>query len=294
MTINFTFSNDNSRYYAAAQSGNTAKFLIGIRTSYQGSIGLYNIGVTDSLTYKPDKYVSQYGFWAYFISPTADCESKGSFYCLNTYDRAKFTFSFMQYAAHVPNGDFVKYLRRLLQLPLAAEYFPKLALQNNFIHYKDSNGTLTQLENNTTTQALMDYLNPTLQDVEFQEQITAARFIHWVMNDEEHRKLQIAIAVEHFKANMAIYAKQYQLNGMPDKICLAICDIRHQGRAMSTDIIAALNTGGNYDKAFTNLVNLGGVHYPERVRTLKNSIAKLVSQGILGTKKYDMASGEFI
>lgn len=294
MPVLFTFSNDNNKYYAAAQSGNTEKFLIGIRTNYLGNYGLFNITVNNNYVYVADNYAGQYGFWAYFISPTANCESSGSFFCLNTYDRAQFTFGFMQYAAHVPNGDFVKYLRRLLQLPLAPEYFPKLKLVNNYIHYCDSYGVLTQLENDTSTQGLMNYLNPGLIDIEYQEQITAARFIHWVMNDEEHRKLQIAVAIEHFKANMAEYCNQYMLNGVPDKVCLVICDIRHQGRASSAQIIQAMNTSGDYNKAFNNLLNLGIAHYPERIRTLKNSITKLVNLGILGIKVYNQSSGEFV
>jgi len=293
MPVNFTFSNENNKYYATALDRNPGKFLIGTKTNYQGSIGLFNTSLINTVTYKPEDYESQYGFWAYFIKPTAMCESKGSFFCLNTYDQAKFTFGFMQYAAHVPNGDFVKYLRKLIQLELAPEYFPKLVLKNNFIHYKDSNGSLTQLESNTTVQALQDYLNPTLKNIEFQEQITAARFIHWVINDEAHRKLQVEVAIEHFKTNMAIYSKHYQLNGVPDKVCLVLCDIRHQGRAYDTAIKPALNTNGDHEKAYQNLVNLGVGSYAERIKTLKNGISDLVTQNILGKKVYNQNTGEF-
>jgi hypothetical protein len=41
-----------------------------------------------------------------------------------------FTFPFLQFAAHLPNGDFVRFLRGLLTLPLASEYFPDLRLSN--------------------------------------------------------------------------------------------------------------------------------------------------------------------
>jgi len=97
------------------------------------------------LVYNPADYVADFGFWAYFIHPTAQAESRGSYLCLNTYDRAKFTFSFMQYAAHVPNGDFVKFFRKLLALPSGIDYFPKVVLKDSRIYYRDGNGTLSQL-----------------------------------------------------------------------------------------------------------------------------------------------------
>ncbi len=294
MTINFSFSSINNANYATAQSDGV-KFLVGTRTYYQGNTGLFNTRAVPGLIYDPSKYEVEHGFWAWFIYPTAMCESKGSFFCLNTYDRAQFTFSFMQYAAHVPNGDFVKFFKKLLALPNAADYFPKLVLQNGRIYYKaQSTGTLQQLEDDRTTQALMDYLNPGLSEVEQQELICCARFVHWAMNDPMHVKTQVDVAVEHFRSNMKDYARDYNLDNVPDKVCLAICDIRHQGRARSSDILNAMNTGGNYEKAYNNLVNLGITHYTDRIKTLKSSVSNLVAQGKLGTKVYNAGSGEFV
>ncbi|MBK8564795.1 MAG: hypothetical protein IPN76_16025 [Saprospiraceae bacterium] len=155
-------------------------------------------------------------------------------------------------------------------------------------------GTTVPLENNQSTQALMDYLNPTLDAVDGQELLSAARFIHWTMNDPEHRKLQVRIAVEHIKESLANYSKRYGLNGVPDAVCLLICDIRHQGRAKSSQIIDALNTGGDYRKASFNLLDLGKEHYPERIKTLKRVMQLYVDNGILAKKKYDEASGDFV
>lgn len=140
----------------------------------------------------------------------------------------------------------------------------------------------------------MDYLNPTLDAVDGQELLSAARFIHWTMNDPEHRKLQVRIAVEHIKESLANYSKRYGLNGVPDAVCLLICDIRHQGRAKSSQIIDALNTGGDYRKASFNLLDLGKEHYPERIKTLKRVMQLYVDNGILAKKKYDEASGDFV
>jgi hypothetical protein len=63
------------------------------------------------------------------------------------YDRDHFTSSFLQYAAHVPNRDFVVYLRDLLNLPLAREYFPDLFLNNNRICSATDEGIVALVPN---------------------------------------------------------------------------------------------------------------------------------------------------
>lgn len=297
MAINFEFSKQGLSHFAKV-IGTSNKFLIGKETTYQGNSGLFNVNTTPGLVYRSEDYVGEYGFWADFILPTAICESKGSFFCLNTYDRAKFTFSFMQYAAHVPKGDFVVFLRKLLALPNAVEYFPKLQLKDGLIHYRNNNGSLSLLEPASDAEpentALMRYLNPSLDEVEKQELISAARFVHWAINDPAHRRIQVEVAIAHFKTNLAEYALQYNLNGVSDLICLVICDIRHQGRAKSSHIINALNTNGNEQKALQNLLSLGQIHYPQRIQTLKSNIQTMVAGGKLGIKKYNLATKDFV
>lgn len=294
MAINLSFSEIGTARYATVIGSSAPKFLVGKETVYQQvNHGLFNLSTPEGITYDAAKYAGAYGFWAYFIAPTAKAESNNSFVCLNTYDRAKFTFSFMQYAAHVPNGDFVKFFKELLALPNASEYFPKLVLKNKRINYRESTGTLTQLESDDSTQKLMDYLNPTLGAIENQELICAARFVHWAMNDAAHRKLQVKIAIDHFKENMKRYAESYNLNGYPDKVCQVICDIRHQGRATSQQIIAALNTGGNYDLAYNKLLQLGQPLYATRIATIRSVIKQLVDNGTFG-KKYKYSTNSFV
>ena len=57
--------------------------------------------------------------------PSPAVKTDGSL-SVNTYDKARFTFGFLQYAAHEPNGDFVKSLRLVLVSPEAGDYFPDL------------------------------------------------------------------------------------------------------------------------------------------------------------------------
>lgn len=298
MAIDFSITSTitpSGRKTFNAQRINTSepKFIIGYKTSYDGNFGLFNTTVSTGQVYIPEDYIAKYGFWAYFIYPTAMAESSGSFKCLNTYDRAQFTFSFMQYAAHVPNGDFVKFFKKLLQLPNASDYFPKLVLSNNHIFYKSSNGTLSILENDSTSQPLMNYLNPALNDVENQELICAARFVHWASNDAKHREIQVETAINMYKENMKAYHKRYGLHNAPANVCQMVCDIRHQGRAKSDRIALALNTNGNYDKAFSNLCTIGNTNYQTRINTVRNNIKKLTNLGKF-SMKYDANTGEFV
>ncbi|MFM8332227.1 MAG: hypothetical protein ACKN9T_11105 [Candidatus Methylumidiphilus sp.] len=294
MALNFNFSRAGTSHYAEAIGGGTPKFLIGKETIYERvNHGLFNLTTPSGLLYDANAYAPTYGFWAYFIAPTAKAESNNSFICLNTYDRARFTFGFMQYAAHVANGDFVRYFRQLLQLPNAADYFPKLALSGNQICYRDASGTLTPLENSSSTADLLDYLNPTLSAIESQELITAARMIHWTTHDAKHRELQVATAIEFFKENMQDYAKQYNLDGYPAKVCQVVCDIRHQGRAKSSHIIRALNTGGNFNLAYDKLTALGLPLYKPRINTIRSEINKLLTAGLFG-KTYDQSTNSFV
>jgi hypothetical protein len=286
-------ANGRTTHYAQLNGTNEKKFTFAFRTMYDGNVGLYNTQVSGVPVYNPVDYMPEFGFWAKFIYPTAMAESQGAYTCLNTYDKAKFTFSFMQYAAHVPNGDFVRFFKKLLALPNATDYFPKLILKDSRIFYKNSNGTLSQLETDLSTQELMDYLNPSLQEVESQELICAARMVHWATNDTNHRRIQVETAIHHFKANMVEYNKRFKLNGVPAKVCQMICDIRHQGRGMNDRIANALNTNGNYNLAFTNLCSIGAANYSQRINTVRSTITKLLNDGSFN-KKYDSASNSFI
>ena len=238
--------------------------------------------------YDRSAYRATFGFWADFIHPTAMAEG-ALYHTLNTYDRARFTFSFLQYAAHVPNGDFVVYLRELLKLPLAKEYFPDLILQNNRVCRVVDNGVIA-LESDTSTTPLLDYLNPSLKELEDTEVIQAAKFVHWVQNDPAHRLLQIEVGVAHFKEKMAHYAKQYGLNGADDTVCLAVADIRHQGRAKSPAIVAALQSSNPLNA----LLSIGEPKYHERLVVLRREIKTLINDGTYGSMKFNSAEGDFL
>jgi hypothetical protein len=282
--VSFSLEQGN-KYYGKIDG---SRFFIGSRVSYEGGKGLMNISGTSTQRYDRSAYRPTFGFWADFIHPTAMAEG-ALYHTLNTYDRAYFTFSFLQYAAHVPNGDFVVYLRALLKLPLAKEYFPDLTLQNNRVCRITDEG-VAALESDTSTAALLDYLNPSLKEIEDTEVIQAAKFIHWAQNDTAHRQTQIAVGIAHFKEKMVAYAQQYGLHGADDTICLVTADIRHQGRAKSSAIIVALQSANPLDA----LLEIGEPKYHQRLVVLRREIKALINDGTLGLRKYSTTKGDFV
>ncbi|MCB1051083.1 MAG: hypothetical protein H6510_11860 [Acidobacteria bacterium] len=276
---------EGNRYFGRIDG---QRFLIGNRVSYLGNKGLMNVKGTAAQKYDRAEYRPEFGFWADFIHPTAQAEG-ALFHTLNTYDRARFTFTFLQMAAHVPNGDFVTFFRRLLALPNARDYFPDLRLEAGRIVRVENEGNHI-LEDDQQTDGLMDYLNPTAREVEDTEIIQAAKFVHWAQQDPAHRRLQIEVGIDHFKQKLARYAQQYDLDGNEDRICLVICDIRHQGRAKSSAILAALSQPDPLDA----LLQLGQNTYPERIRTLRREINRLSQEGRLGQHRYDAARADFV
>lgn len=264
------------------------RFFIGRRVAYEGGKGLMNVSGASSQKYDRTEFRPVHGFWADFLHPTAMAEG-ALYHTLNTYDRAHFTFSFLQYAAHVPDGDFVVYLREILKLPLAREYFPDLILENGRVCRITDDG-MVPLESNASTALLLDYLNPSLKEVEDTEVIQAAKFIHWAQNDPLNRQAQIEVGVTHFKSKMSQYAKQYGLDGVDDAVCLMVADIRHQGRAKSVAIFSALKS----QNPLNALLSIGEPKYHERLVVLRREIRALTAEGTLGTHKYSVKNNDFV
>jgi hypothetical protein len=282
--VSFSLEQGN-RYFGKIDG---ARFFIGSRVPYDGGKGLMNTQGTAAQKYDRAAYRDDFGFWADFIHPTAMAEG-GQFHTLNTYDRARFTFSFLQFAAHVPNGDFVKYLRRLLELPLAADYFPDLELRDGRI-CRVVEQEVQPIESDASTEGLLDYLNPSQREIEDTEVVQAAKFIHWAQNDAGHRKLQIEVGITEIRKSMVQYAKRYRLDGASEVVCLLVADIRHQGRATSDAIVAALQASNPVAK----LLEIGASTYAARIATLRKEIAALTADGTFGQRRYSAAKGDFI
>jgi peptidoglycan hydrolase-like protein with peptidoglycan-binding domain len=285
----FELSQEGKTWFASTSG---ERFYVGNRVPYQGRIGLMNTKANSGPVYDPAEYAGTFGQWAYFIYPTAQAESAGRFNCLNTYDRAGFTFGFLQFAAHVAEGDFVKFFRALLQLPERSAYFPELELQGGHIVQRTASG-LIRLETSTSSEPLKRYLNPSGGEVEDKEVLSAARFIHWSSHSQPHRATQVKIGVENAREKLRQAEKRMALDGRIDKVCFVVVDILHQGRgtyAVMKSIVDHNNDAAAYEK----LLTIGAGPYPERIKTIRAQVAKLEAVGHFGKKRYSAASNDFV
>jgi len=289
MAIQFKITKTGRDYSCEADNG--PKYFVGRSVTYEGNVGLYNIfGGTNlqKLNFDPANYQTEFGFWADFIDPTAECEGR-NFLTLNSYDRAAFTFGFGQFAAHVANGDFVKYFRAMLQRPEAAGYFPELRVRSGRIERFDGPAP-APLETATSTAALMKYLNPTLSAVEQDEVLAAARLIHWTANHRPARLAQIAEMIATYKGFMRTADTRGLIDGRPAAQCCVIADILHHGRG-GTTAWTKIKTAVNSANPFDSLIAIGAAKWNGRKATLRS---KILASPKLAARKWSRAAGDFV
>jgi hypothetical protein len=284
----FQIQRTGNDFFATADGA--PRFFVGRRVPYRDNIGLYNIFAGSKITkldFSAADFRAGHGFWADFIEPTALCEGR-NFLTLNTYDSAAFTFGFAQFAAHVPDGDFVDYLRGLLALPMAADYFPGLALIDGRIHNIDGRAPVP-LESATSTAALMAYLNPGLDEVQDREVLAAARLIHWTTNDPAARNLQVVGMIEAYRAFMRRADTRVGIDGRPAEQCCVIADILHQGRGgrLTWQLV---NTALQSANPFEALIAIGAPEWNGRKATLKKAIR---ARPEFAQRRWRRASGRF-
>lgn len=267
-------------------------FRVGRNASFDGMHGITNDGQKSTLVYDPASYLAAHGDFAYLIYPTAFVESGAAMANVNTYDSARFTFGFFQFAAHVANGDFVRFFRSLLNTPGAQDYFPDLSVDQGNIFRTTLHGKV-RLEDSTSTAGLMSYLNPSSSAVEDIEVINAAKFIDWTQNSQATRDIQVDEAVETAKRILKMAHNRIGLRNRLDTICLVIMDIFHQGRGGAQSIINALQASNSESVQFSRLLRIGSPKYDGRLADLRKRIDSLTSAGHLGTKRYRDATNDF-
>jgi hypothetical protein len=284
--IHFEIQRSGRVFSASADGG--AAFFVGIQTHFQGLEGLFNVPTTrlPPLLYKADASRPVEKFWADFIEPTALCEGQ-NFLTLNTYDRARFTWGFGQFGAHVANGDFVRFFRAMLALPESSAYFPDLKVVAGRI-CRLQNGNNVPLESDAGTRPLMDYLNPSSDHIEDPEVIAAAKFIHWTTNHASARDAQVAQMVATFRRLMIESDSRLGLDGRTADLCCVVCDIRHQGRARFSDMLSALNSGN----PLSALLDIGRTRFPERIKTLSNALE--ARSDLFTNRKWNRQTSDFI
>ena len=286
LAIHFTVVRDGKDF--SARPDLKAPFAVGQKVRYRNKktgverFGLSNDGnffgsaEAKALLYTGSNFSSIFPFWCDFIEPTAICEGQ-SFLSLNSYDRARFTFGFGQFAAHVPDGDFMRWFRDMLQRPEALDYFPNLEVHAGRI-VKIEDAKAIPMETEHSTEPLQLYLNPTLNDVEDSEVIAAAKLIHWTVNHPEAQLLQVQHMINTARRLVKESDKRLGLDGLTADLCCIVMDVRHQGRAGFDDLQAALLA----KDPFAALLDVGSHGQPERCKNLK---AALVSRRAALKKK---------
>jgi hypothetical protein len=289
MAILFKISRNGNDFSATADGG--PSFFVGRRVPYEGNIGLYNIfrhTKIEKINFDPAKFPTL-GFWAEFIEPTALCEGR-NYLTLNSYDRAAFTFGFGQFAAHVPNGDFVKYFRAMLGLPQAPDYFPHLKVVNGRICAVDTGSAPKALESDDSTAPLMAYLNPGLHEVEDAEVIAAAKLIHWTSSHQAAREAQVSEMAGTYRSFMLRADNRVGIDGLTADQACVIADILHHGRGgnMTWPLVdEALRSAHPFD----NLIAIGAPKWEERKKTLR---AAIVARPAFKAKAWSRAKGDFV
>ena len=286
MAISFQIVREGRDYWATADGG--PRFFVGRRVGFEGRTGLYNVfpgSPLQKLDYEPANYEGQFGFWARFITPTAASEGR-NFLTLNSYDRAAFTFGFGQFAAHVPDGDFVRWLRAMLALPEAKDHFPELSLQGGRIHHASTG----QLETPGSTAALTAWLNPTATEVEEQEVARAARLIHWTASRRPARLAQIFQMIASFRAYLAQADRRGLIDGRRAAECCVIADLLHHGRGGRT-LWAAVSRALSAADPFEALVAIGGTQWHDRTATLRRQI---MADPQMQTRRWSTPARDFV
>ena len=276
---------EDGRFYASVDGA--PRFFVGAEVRYRTRRGLMNALNPYGPRYDPDAYEDELGDWSHYLWPTIACESRGAFNCINTYDRARFTYGHLQYAAHTPDDNLVVLLRELLGLPSARAYFPDLVVRDGRIHRQSGGGTV-RLEDADDTAGLQDYLNPGAEEVEPGEVEVAARMMDWCARDAAFVDTLVRFGVRDQQAKLRRHARRLPLEGLSDKLCLVVLDILHQGRAGYRAITRALAE----DDPFDALLDLGLHAYRERIATLRASLLELESRGIVGRRVY--SQGGFV
>ena len=253
--------------------------------------------------------LAEWKLWCTFIRPTARNESgNGYFGCLNTYDRAYFTYGFFQLAAHTPNTNLVLLFKELLKrVPdEASYYFPDLALRERNGGHRlvqvashgdvDLESVTRQSNGERQVRDFMEYLNDGTARVDSREATNAARLVHWAHQSSNNRRIQIEVAIKMARKKLSYAAKRLpqkygaDLNQRPIAECVAVMDINHQGRGKFSTISRALNSTAPLDR----LCDIGQSRYRSRTDKLRRFIRGDILDGDFASFRFDGESGGFV
>ena len=301
-TADIAFETSGSDHFMRLPEGK--KFYLGTEVGFTDDMarrGLYQPSKPEKLSqiagagkYNRSASEAVIGKMAYIIWPTVMAESSGYFARLNSYDRAAFTFGCYQAAAHTPNANLIVLFRRLLELPNADRYFPDLFLVADEhgvhrVHERMSNSATRSLEDAKEVRRpngkvevqlpdFMTYLNSNPAAVDDAERTAAARLYLWLLEDPEAGNTQVRHAADTARTRVAETRRKIPGFAATDwREVIWVNDIRHQGRGGYAAIKQALESSS----PIVNLAKIGVESYPERVKTVRQCIEQLGTDGSL-------------
>lgn len=290
ITLNGPAQTKGTQWSAKPKGSAEAPFLIGATVPYSDADGAHrglyqpNLKKIPQLYYDRHAAAASIGLWAHFIWPTVTAEGGGHHLVVNTYDRARFTFGFYQLAAHTPNDNLILLFRELLTLDKAKDYFPDLSLVGGRVHRTDAGATYS-LESETQVHrpngkvetqivGFMSYLNPDTTTAGEAEALTAAKLMHWLLNDPTAVEASVKVAFGIMRRKVRAAAQAHGLKGKDPRLGIWVSDIIHQSRGTSAQITAALGKS-DLAKQLQALSEIGEDKYPERSKTIRSRISTL-------------------
>jgi hypothetical protein len=290
--LTFAFRQDGKRHFATPVGG--SEFYLGRETKFGGRVGLGRaVAEYWGARFRAADHPA-IGHWAELLELTGHCESGNTFNCINTYDRAGFTFGFCQLGAHTPDDNLILLLRRAAALPEAPTYLPGMFLQSGKLRWRDPDGSILDLEatgqsgGELQNLALMRHLNPDGEAVGEAERRYVARLSCWSERSAEFRRAQVEVAQAILAKKMRVYESRYGLDGRSDAICAIVADIHHQGRAKVSAVRRALAVDDPKEALIVIDPSETG-----RIANLRAKLAEMEAAGRLGLKRYRAASNEF-
>ena len=287
----------NRRRFSAQVDG--ISFALGLNSPAVSSTGVGMSGPAEGPRFVSDAFADRYGHWVNLLDVTTAVEGGASFAATNTYDAGKLSYGLLQFASHTPNRNMVELLRLWMARADAPMYFPEFSLE-------DVNGTQricdlagNPLEDDASTAALCNVLNPNPNAIDKAECKFLARLIHLSRFDPTTCDDQVRLGVSYFKQHLATFSGK-AIEGRPDYICAVVADVMNQGRhepgeAPADSIRKCLLNGDQPipdDQVFRQLLAIGRKTYGGRIKSLKTRIAELMKAGRLGARIY--SNGVFV
>jgi len=296
---------DNQKFWIAKLTSYIENSSVFCKDSCFGLVNLYQQFLTlNHDTSNAELYKNTtLEYWANYIIPMQECESgltNRKFTSIQTYDGTGITIGHLQFASHVPNGDFVIFLKLLLERypNTMSQYFPDLVLNEKNRICKMSGNQCDSLENDSTTSLLQKYFNPDPNKIDTIEIINFAKWVDLIQRNDTIRFAldtfgillikDSIVKISEYKEIKNYYFGETTKRILPDYICLLMSDLIHnQGKIKNVDGFTRILKNPNLNNLLKFQILNDCCSKATRKSTLFMYTMKLIKEGKLGKRYYD-------